>query len=101
MRKDIASITRKILQEEPYSRENDGYLIRRVIEIVEPNLYRQDFKSIMDNIQFKGISFESITRTRRRFLEEHPELKVESSEFARKQEEAFYYEQNKHIPRID
>ena len=32
MRKDVAKMTRKILLEEPYSRENDGYLIIRVIE---------------------------------------------------------------------
>lgn len=60
MRKDVAKMTRKILLEEPYSRENDGYLIRRVIEELEPDLYKKDFKKIMDNIQYTGISFARI-----------------------------------------
>lgn len=32
MRRDVANKTREILQTESYARENDGYLIRRVIE---------------------------------------------------------------------
>lgn len=35
MRRDVANKVREILQTEPYSRENDGYLIRRVIEELE------------------------------------------------------------------
>ena len=102
MRKDVAKTTRKVLLEEPYSRENDGYLIRRVIEELEPNLYKQNFEKIMDNIQFTGISFESITRARRKFFEENPNLKVEKTEQARREKEQEYYlEYARHIPRID
>lgn len=102
MRKDVAKTTRKILLEEPYSRENDGYLIRRVIEILEPDLYKKDFRNIMDNLQFTGISFESITRARRKFFEENPQLKVEKTEIARREkEEEYYLEYANHIPRID
>lgn len=102
MRKEVAKTTRKILLEEPYSRENDGYLIRRVIEILEPDLYKQNFKAIMDNLQFTGISFESITRARRKFFEENPQLKVEKTEIARREkEEEYYLEYANHIPRID
>lgn len=101
MRKDVAKTTRKILLEEPYSRENDGYLIRRVIEILEPDLYKQNFKAIMDNLQFTGISFESITRARRKFFEENPQLKVEKTEIARREkEEEYYLEYANHIPQI-
>ena len=85
MRRDIGRTTREVLLEEPYSRENDGYLIRRVIEILEPDLYKKDFKKIMDNIQFTGISFESITRARRKFFEENPNLKTEKTEKARRE----------------
>lgn len=49
-RKDVQNKTREILRTEPYSRENDGYLIRRVIEELEPNLYKNSFKMIMDNL---------------------------------------------------
>ena len=101
MRKDVAKTTRKVLLEEPYSRENDGYLIRRVIEELEPNLYKQNFEKIMDNIQFTGISFESITRARRKFFEENPNLKVEKTEQARREKEQEYYlEYANHISSI-
>ena len=102
MRKDVAKTTRKVLLEEPYSRENDGYLIRRVIEELEPNLYKQNFEKIMDSIQFTGISFESITRARRKFFEDNPELKIDKAEKARREKEQEYYlEYSRHIPRID
>ena len=91
MRKEVAKKTRQILLEEPYSRENDGYLIRRVIEELEPDLYKKDFRNIMDNIQFTGISFESITRARRKFLEENPQLRGQNVENIRRQEEEKYY----------
>lgn len=101
MRRDVANKVREILQTEPYSRENDGYLIRRVIEELEPNLYRNSFKTIMDNLQFSGISIESITRERRRFFKENPELKVKKSEKARREKEQEYYlEYSKHISMI-
>lgn len=101
MRKDVANKTRQILQEEPYSRENDGYLIRRVIEELEPDLYRTNFKTIMDNLQFYGISFESITRARRKFLEQNPELKTKKTEQARREkEEEYFMEYANHIPSV-
>lgn len=102
MRRDVSKKVREILQEEPYSRKNDGYLIRRVIEELEPDLYKKGFKTTMDNLQFKGISIESITRERRRFFKENPELKVKKSEKARREKEQEYYlEYSRHIPRID
>lgn len=102
MRRDVANKVREILQTEPYSRENDGYLIRRVIEELEPNLYNKGFEATMDNLQFKGISMESITRARRKICEENPELKVAKTEKARREKEQEYYlEYSKHIPRID
>lgn len=101
-RKDVANKTREILQKEPYSRENDGYLIRRVIEELEPNLYKNSFKTIMDNLQFSGISIESITRARRKFFEDNPELKIDKAEKSRREKEQEYYlEYSRHIPRID
>ena len=101
-RKDVQNKTREILRTEPYARENDGYLIRRVIEELEPNLYKTSFKTIMDNLQFSGISIESITRARTKFFEENPNLKIEKTEQARREKEQEYYlEYSRHIPRID
>ena len=102
MRKEVVKVTREILQNDSYSRENVGYLIRRVIEKLEPNLYRKGFKEIMDNLQFYGISCESITRARRKFLEQHPELVHKTTQTARRiEEENYFLEYSKHIPRID
>lgn len=101
MRKEVAKVTRFILNSEPYSRENDGYLIRRVVEALEPDLYKKNFTEIMDNLQYYGISCESITRARRRFLEEHPELKIKQVEEIRREKEQEYYEEySRHIPMI-
>ena len=101
-RKDVQNKTREILRTEPYARENDGYLIRRVIEELEPNLYKTSFKTIMDNLQFSGISIESITRARRKFFEDNPELKIKEAEKARREKEQEYYlEYSRHIPRIN
>lgn len=100
-RKEVAKVARQILQDEPYSRENDGYLIRRVVEALEPNLYKKNFMEIMDNLQFYGISCESITRARRKYLEQHPELKIKQVEEIRREKEQEYYEEySRHIPRI-
>lgn len=101
-RRDIGKVTRFILNSEPYSRQNDGYLIRRVVEALEPNLYKKNFTEIMDNLQFYGISCESITRARRKFLEQHPELKIKQAEEIRREKEQEYYEEySRHIPRIN
>lgn len=101
MRKEVAKVARQILQDEPYSRENDGYLIRRVVETLEPNLYKKNFMEIMDNLQYYGISCKSITRARRKFLEQHPELKIKQVEEIRREKEQEYYEEySRHIPQI-
>lgn len=100
MRKEVAKVARQILQDEPYARQNDGYLIRRVIETLEPNLYKKNFTEIMDNLQFYGISCESITRARRKYLEQHPELKIKQAEEARKIKEQEYELEYGHIPAI-
>jgi len=102
MRKDVAKATREVLQNEPYARENDGYLIRRVVEKLEPNLYKKDFREVMDNLQFYKISCESITRARRKFLEQHPELISKTTQTARRiEEENYFLEYSKHVPRLD
>lgn len=102
MRKDVTQKAREILEKESYARINDGYLIRRVVEELEPDLYKRDFKNVMDNIQFTGISVESITRARRKYLENNPEQKIEKTEKARKlEEEKYFMEYSNHIPRLD
>ena len=101
MRRDVTQKAREILEKEPYSRINDGYLIRRVVEELEPDLYKKDFKNAMDNIQFTGISVESITRARRKYLENNPEQKVEKAEKARRlEEEKYFMEYGNRVPSL-
>lgn len=102
MRKEVPKTARAVLEKEPYARINDGYLIRRVVEILEPDLYKNDFKKVMDNIQYLGISAESITRARRKYLQENPQYKIDKTEKARRlEEEKYFIEYSNHIPRID
>ena len=60
------------------------------------------FGQVLQGMKVQGISFEAITRQRRKFLEENPQLRAENVEKARREEEEEYYlEYSRHIPRID
>ena len=49
-------------------------------------------------MQFTGISVESITRARRKYLENNPEQKVEKVEKARRlEEEKYFIEYGNHV----
>lgn len=91
MRRPIKKTVYKILSNEPYSRENDGYLIMRVIQELEPAMFKNDFEEVMQNLRVKGISFEGITRARRKFFEENPNLKIKKAEEARRKKEEEYF----------
>ena len=91
MKRQIKKTVYKILSNEPYSRENDGYLIMRVIQELEPAMFKNDFEEVMQNLQVKGISFEGITRARRKFFEENPNLKIKKAEEARRKKEEEYF----------
>lgn len=102
MKREIKKTVYKILQDEPYARENDGYLIMRVVQELEPSMFKNNFEEVMSNLQFKGISFEGITRSRRKFFEENPQLRIKKAEEARrKKEEEYFLEYANHIPSAD
>ena len=101
-RKEIKKAVYKILQEDEYARGNDSYLIMRVVQELEPELAGTTFINVMQKINFRGISCESITRKRRDFFKEFPELIVDRAERARrKKEEEYFLEYSRHIPRIN
>ena len=53
-------------------------------------------------MKVKGISFEAITRHKRKFFEEYPEyLTEEIEEVRRNEEDKYHFEFSNHIPRID
>lgn len=92
----------KILEEDARAREDDNYLIYRTVKILLPGISETFFKTTLLNLSKAGISFESITRFRRKFLEEHPEFKPKQFTRIREEEKRTYKrEYSKHIPRID
>lgn len=91
MKRPIKKTVYKILLEDEYARQDDNYLIMRVVQELEPELAGTTFTNIMQNLTYKGISCESITRKRRDFNDDYPELKVEKVEKARREKEQEYY----------
>lgn len=98
MNRAVKRTVYKILLEDEYSRNNDNYLIVRVAQILDPQLAGSKFV----DMRFSKLSMASITRARRSFFKEFPELKPEKMTEIRKQEEQEYeLEYGNHIPRID
>ena len=71
MNRAVKRTVYKILLEDEYARENDNYLIFRVAQILDPQLAGSKFVAL----RFSKLSMESITRARRSFFKEFPELK--------------------------
>lgn len=102
MNRNIKKTVYKILQEDSYAREDDWYLIQQVLMELLPYNSGTAFGQVLQGMKVKGISFEAITRQRRKFLEENPQLKVEDVEKARREKEEEYIEEySNHIPRIN
>lgn len=102
MNKNIRPTVYKILQEDEYAREDDNYLIFKTLNELTGIDKSTAIWSTLNNMKYKGISFEAITRARRKFFEEYPELKEKKSEEARKvEEEKYYMEYAKHVPYIN
>ena len=97
MNRAVKRTVYKILLEDEYARENDNYLILRVAQILDPELAGSKFVAL----RFSKLSMESITRARRSFFKEFPELKPKKMTEIRKQEEQEYeLEYARHIPNI-
>lgn len=100
-KREIKKTVYKILQQDKFARGDDNYLILRVVQELEPSLAGSAFSNVMQQLSFRGISFEGITRARRKFFEEYPELKVEKAEKARREKQEEYREEySKHVPYI-
>lgn len=100
-KREIKKTVYRILNEDEYARQDDNYLILRVVQELEPSIAGTAFSNVMQQLSFRGISLEGITRARRKFFEEHPELKVEKAEKARREKEEEYREEySKHVPNI-
>ena len=99
----LDKIVKEILEVEPLAREDDNYLIMLVVQQMEPELAGTTFANVMINAKSKGISFESITRARRKVQQRYPHLIDSKTENARQAEQLEYmeYSNMNHIPRID
>lgn len=100
-KREIKKTVYKTLQNDEYARGDDNYLILRVVQELEPSIAGTAFSNVMQQLSFRGISLEGITRSRRKFFEEYPSLKIEKAEKARREkEEEYYLEYSKHVPNI-
>ena len=71
----VEEVVEQILRQDKYSRNNDVYLILKYITKVYPYEVGKRFEEAMTNVSKKGLSFESITRARRKIQNKYPELK--------------------------
>lgn len=100
MNKKIKQTVYEILKNDEYSRNNDNYLIVRVAQKLDPELAG----SMFINLRFSKLSMEGITRARRSFFKDFPELKPKKITKIREQEEIEYhieYGNEQHIPFIN
>lgn len=91
MNKLIRKTVYKILDENKEAREDDNYLILKVVQELEPELAGTTFANVMFNLKYKKISLESITRARRKWAEQHRDLLNSNVENARRKEEENYF----------
>lgn len=96
----LDKIVEEILREDELARRDDCYLILRVIQKSNPKLAMETFFDVMINAKSYGISFELITRARRKVQRNHPELVDNATESARQTEQLEYmeYSNMNHIP---
>jgi len=83
MNKGTKKVVYRILESDELARKDDWYLIQQVLVEMLPCNQGTAFGQVLQGMKYKGISFESITRHRRKFLEKNPELKDVKTEEAR------------------
>lgn len=88
----VEPIVKKILEEKPYTREDDFVLVYEVFKEFVPNLDDLSFQDVMINHKEYGLPyFESVRRTRPKLQNKYPELlPPQQVQEARKLEETDY-----------
>lgn len=89
MKKNIKDQVKQILFEYPEANQSDMVLIERYCKNAIP--LNCNFSRALEILEKQGISFESITRARRKIQQENPELKDERMAEIRSEEEENYY----------
>lgn len=88
--KNLEKIVEGIIRNDKLAREDDCYLILKVVEKIYPNEVGKTFTDVMFNAKSRGINLESITRCRRKLQERYPELKENETSIIREQEQEAY-----------
>lgn len=88
----VEPIVKKVLEEKPYTREDDFALVYEVFKEFLPNIDELSFQDIMLNHKEYGLPyFESVRRTRPKLQNKYPELlPPQAVQEARKLEETDY-----------
>lgn len=92
--KNLEKVVMQVLQNDKLARIDDCYLILEVIKKLFPYEVGKTFTQVMFNAKNKGISFESITRCRRRLQRKYPELKDIKNAEIRNEEQKEYIKYN-------
>lgn len=87
---NLEKIVKEILETDAHSREDDCYLILLVVRKLYPFEVGKTFTNVMFNAKSKGLSFESITRARRKLQRKYPHLKDEETAQVREAEQQEY-----------
>lgn len=73
----VIDATRQVLKTYPNTRNDDGFLVSKVIETMNPAIKGLKFNFVMENRKALGLpSFETITRARRKIQANHPSLRA-------------------------
>jgi len=90
--KNIEKVVETILRNDELARRDDNFLILQVVRELYPFEVGKTFASVMFNAKNKGISFETITRARRKLQNKYPELKEKEIAKVREKEQSEYIE---------
>lgn len=91
MNKAIKNVVYTILEQNELAREDTWYLIEQTIMQMLPCNQGTAFRQVLQGMKYKGISFEAITRHKRKFLEKNPHLVTAKNEEIRRNEELAYH----------
>ena len=91
MNKAIKNVVYTILEQDELAREDTWYLIERTVIQMLPCNQGTAFGQVLQGMKYKGISFEAITRHKRKFLEKNPQLVTAKNEEIRRNEELAYH----------
>lgn len=91
MNKAIKNVVYTILEKDELAREDTWYLIEQTVMQMLPCNQGTAFGQVLQGMKYKGISFEAITRHKRKFLEKNPQLVTAKNEEIRRNEELAYH----------